>query len=95
MKNELIEMIVLLNGNFVPFQIRASEREGFEKAIVDAIKKGTDAPYYYLVLGPMTVLVKNILGWYFRPKIEAPTDKMMKFLGKHLDQGEGWRDPGE
>jgi len=95
MKEEFVELIVLLNGNFVPFALKSSDMDKYNKILADAIKAGIEDKTFYIQLAPTVVILTNsIVGWYFRPKAEAPTEKMMKFLDKKLpdaNEGDDWK----
>ena len=92
MNEEMVEMIVLLNGNFVPLLMKKSDMGKNEEFLMNAIKDGKENPYFFFKLHGATIFTKNIVGWYFRPKMEAPSDKMIKFLEKKLDDGgDSWK----
>ncbi len=89
-----MELIILLNGNFVPFLVESSEMETIEKGLIKAIKEGKGDPFHFYKVGLVTVFTNSILGWYFRQKIVAPTEKMMEFLDKKMPDaggGDEWK----
>lgn len=85
-------MIVLLNGNFVPLEVPEDEQEAFTNSFVRAIREGEGDPTYFIspTKGSL-IFTRNILGWYFRPRIEPPAEKMVKLLEKNLNEGEDWK----
>lgn len=92
MKDKKLEMIVLLNGNFVPFLIDASDKEKYTKIIETAITAGRGDPGFYIKLNEyVTIMTNYVVGWYFREPVQSPADKVMNFLKKEVNNGEDWK----
>jgi hypothetical protein len=47
MKNELMEMIILLNGNFAPLCIPSSEMKKYDDALAQSIRDGQGNPTFF------------------------------------------------
>ena len=95
MNEEMIEMIVLMNGNFAPLLMKKSDMAVNESALMQAIRSGKKDEYFFFKLNGVTIFTNAIVGWYFRQKAEAPTDKMIKFLKKELNPNENWKNGEE
>lgn len=95
MKKEIVEMVVLLNGNFLPFAIPADEKEKYESILVKAIKEGKDQELFYIKMTPdVLIFTKNILGWYFRPKAVSTSEQVLKLVEKELsniNESDDWK----
>jgi hypothetical protein len=89
-----LECVVLLRGNFVVVPITDDKKNDLSQVLHECNKKSVNDPSVYLKWGEdITILAKEVVGWYFRAPMESSTDKLMKFIDKKIpgDEGDGWK----
>ena len=94
MNNKRLECVVLLRGNFVVVPITDDRKDDLTQILHECNKKSVTDPTVFLKWGEdITILAKEVVGWYFRPPLESSTDKLMKFIDKKIDGGdsESWK----
>lgn len=85
-----LECVVLLRGNFVVVPITDDRKDDLSQILHECNKKSVGDPTTFLKWGDdITILAKEVVGWYFRPPLESSTDKLMKFIDKKIDPGDG------
>lgn len=95
MEIEIIELIILMNGSFVPVKIPAERKAYFNDLLAQATSP--DAPKGVLLsLGDDYRLITSaIVGWYFRPVIVNQAEKIVKLIEKQVNKESGddsWKD---
>ena len=91
---KIIELVILLDGNFVVARIDEGNKSSTEELLINVVQDSYYDPFKFLKLGDIIVLGKYIVGWYFRQPVENPTEKLLQFIDKKLpdkDEGEEWR----
>ena len=95
MSNKKLECIVLLRGNFVVIPITEDKKSELSSILYECNKRSAKDPTVFLKWeDDITILAKEIVGWYFRPPLESSTDKLMKFIDKKMpdgSEGEDWK----
>lgn len=90
-----LECVVLLRGNFVVVPITEDRKSDLSNVLHEVNKKSADDSTMFLKWGDdITILAKEIVGWYFRPPVESSADKLMKFIDKKMPNdgaGEDWK----
>lgn len=92
--NKKLECVVLLRGNFVVVPISSDKKNDLSQALHECNKKSNEDATIFLKWGDdITILAKEIVGWYFRSPLESSTDKLMKFIDTKIPDtgGEDWK----
>lgn len=94
--NDTVELVILLQGNYVVVSLPKTieKRTEVNDMIVDVMRKSFIDPLVYLGLGDYMIMGKYIIGWYWREPIINTADKLIKFMDKKLpnDSGdESWK----
>lgn len=91
MKKQL-ECVVLLRGNFVVVPLLTEQKGQLTTMLHDVIKKSNEDPTLFLRWGEdITILAKEVVGWYFRLPVESTADKLLKYIDKG-SPGDEWKD---
>lgn len=89
MKQELVDLIILLNGNHVPFIIQKDSIETVDKSIEEfLLNEENDNKWMCIkdVYGwTRRIHPKAVVGWYFKPHIENLAEKNNEQVSKLLD----------
>ena len=73
-----LECVVLLNGNFVVIPVLENKKKELSEMLHDCNKKSNGDPTIFLKYEDnITILAKEIVGWYFRDVIEPSTKKVI------------------
>jgi hypothetical protein len=91
-----LECVILLRGNFVVVQCNEDKKEELTDMLHDCNKKASSGdPTVFVKWGDdVTILAKEIVGWYYRTPVESSTQQLMKFIEKKLpdvNEGDGWK----
>lgn len=91
MNDEVIDLIVLLNGNFLPIATLTSKKNTMQNSLVAAYKAGQKDPNHFINFGDSVIISKNIVGWYFRPHGGTVTEQVLELLKKQTSDGDDWK----
>jgi hypothetical protein len=100
MNEELFDLIILLQGNHLPFLIRKQDVEDIDALLLRSVRDtNADNKWLNITHGDRKgrVDVAMITGWYFRPRMIDPSTRaigvMEKIEKKMTDEsgGEDWK----
>lgn len=89
--NKVIDLVLLLNGNFIPLMIYSNNLPKLEKQLKAYISNSEDV---LVQMDTCCFRSKALLGWYVREHIQNPADKVIEFLDKKLpdeNAGDEWK----
>jgi len=99
MKNEKLELVVLLRGNYIVVAALQNQKETLTNLLHECCKKSNEDPNLFLKWEDVTILAKEIVGWYFRQPVVSNQEQIMELVKKQTellenqtDEGDDWKE---
>jgi hypothetical protein len=90
-----LECVILLRGNFVVVRTSEDKKKELNDLLRESKKNSVKDENFFLVWDDdITVIAKEIVGWYFRIPVESSTQQLIKFIEKKMpdvNEGDGWK----